>query len=330
MSTEAISVVYFGTPDYAVPTLEALAADDRFDIRLVVTQPDRPAGRGRTTREPAVKSAARRLGIETYQPETLRTAAARGPLVDVDADLFVVAAYGLIFGRSTLSLPSLGCLNLHASLLPRFRGASPVAAAILCGDTSTGVSLMLMEAGLDTGPVVARVDTSIGPSETTESLTSRLAILGAELAIEAIPRYAKGELAGRAQDASAATVTRPLKKMDGWLDWREPASALDRRVRAMRPWPRAWTTVDNETLQIHQAEAVEQGARLAPGTLTIRSGEAFVVCGEGALRLDVVQRSGRSPMGGRDWIAGRHVLAGQRLGDDLRTEIPPLVRPAAD
>jgi methionyl-tRNA formyltransferase len=147
VSTEAIGVVYFGTPPYAVPSLESLASDPRFDVRLVVTQPDRPAGRGRALHEPAVKSAARRLGLEVYQPETLRHAAARQPLAAVDADFFVVAAYGLILGRQTLALPRLGSLNLHASLLPKYRGASPVAAAILCGDESTGVSLMLMGEG---------------------------------------------------------------------------------------------------------------------------------------------------------------------------------------
>ena len=323
MTSHPARIVYFGTPAYAVPALRALTQDPRYDVALVVTQPDRPAGRGRELQTPAVKTAAEELGIEVYQPATLRNAAAREPLAALDADLFVVAAYGLIFGPKTLALPRHGCLNLHASVLPAYRGASPVTAAILAGDRETGVSLMVMETGLDTGPVVDRVMMPISDDDTTESLTARLADVAARLAVNSADRFVAGELAARPQNAGSATKVRPLVKADGWLDWGDAAIELDRRVRAMWPWPRGWTTFRNEALQVHRATALPEQGDATPGMVESRPDALLVGTGCGVLRLDVVQPAGGRAMPGNVWARGRRVESGNRLGRDGAPEPPP-------
>jgi methionyl-tRNA formyltransferase len=317
-----IKIVFFGTPAYAVPSLEALANDARYEIVLVVTQPDRPAGRGRNLQAPPVKLCAERLGISTYQPASLREAAARLPLAAAAADVFVVAAYGLIFGSKTLALPRFACLNLHASLLPAYRGASPVAAAILSGDTITGVSLMMMETGLDTGPVVDRVVVPIAPSDTAESLTARLGDAAAHLVVSSIPEFLRGELQPRPQDVAAATKTRPLIKDDGWLNWRDTAIHLDRRVRAMWPWPRAWTTFRGEPLQIHSATALDLDLGSPDGSIRLKDDRLLAACGNGALCLDLVQPAGGKAMAGAAWASGRRIDTGECLGLDGAPESP--------
>lgn len=322
-------VVFFGTPRFAVPTLERLAADDRFQVALVVTQPDRPAGRGRRLETSAVAEAARARGLPLYQPPTLRAAAGRRPLAEVGADLYVVAAFGLIFGPKTLALPRLGCVNVHASLLPRYRGASPVAAAIAAGDAESGVTLMLMEAGLDTGPVLASVEEPIRPDDTTGSLTERLALLGAELTIRALPRYAAGELAPQPQPPAGASLTRPLTKADGWLDWSRPAVELERLVRAMSPWPGAWTTFGEAgPLRIHAAAVAADDAGEPPGTLLVDHRRLRAACGRGTLELTTVQLAGGRPLPAAAFLAGRRELPrrlGERGGPGERR---PLVVPA--
>jgi methionyl-tRNA formyltransferase len=325
MTRRPIRIVYFGTPAYAVPALQALADEPRFEVALVVTQPDRPAGRGRRPQAPPVKVLASALGLSLYQPESLRDRAAREPLVAVEADLFVVAAYGLIFGSRTLGLPRRGCVNLHASLLPAYRGASPVTAAILCGDQVTGVSLMLMETGLDTGPVIDRMSVTMSARETTESLTTRLGKAAARLAVASLDRFFSGDLEPRPQDAEAATTTRPLVKADGWLDWSETAVHLDRRVRAMWPWPRAWTTFCGEPLQVHRSTPLPHESAIEVGFLRVTEGELVVGTGTGALRLEVVQPAGGKPMPGGDWANGRRVGSGEALGVDNVPELPPPV-----
>ncbi|MEA2586918.1 MAG: methionyl-tRNA formyltransferase [Thermomicrobiales bacterium] len=323
MTTESIRTVFFGTPTYAVPALRALADDPRYDVVLVVTQPDRPAGRGRQLQQPPVKLAAERLGIEIYQPRSLRDASARQPLADADADLFVVAAYGLIFGPKTLALPRYGSLNLHASLLPAYRGASPVTAAILSGDAMTGVSLMVMESGLDTGPVVDRVSVPIAGTDTTESLTAKLAAAAAGLVVSSADRFVSGDVRPEPQDDQDATKVRQLVKADGWLDWEDSAAKLERTVRAMWPWPRAWTTFQGELLQVHQASTLTQPSDVPIGAIAFDGKEVAVACGEGALRLDVVQPAGGKPIPGAVWAAGRRVSTGERLGLEDAPETPP-------
>jgi methionyl-tRNA formyltransferase len=321
-----LRVVYFGTPPFAVPTLAALAADPRFEVRLVVTQPDRPAGRGRKLDTPAVAIEAARLGLPLFQTATLRTAADRVPLVEADADLFVVAAFGLIFGKVTLGLPRLGCLNLHGSVLPKYRGASPVQAAILEGDDRTGVTLMRMDAGLDTGDMIAVQNHDILSADTAESLTARLAGVAAELATAEIPEFASGMASSVPQPDSGASVTRPVTRADGWLDWSAPADHLERRVRAMWPWPRAWTSLDGGPLQIHAATVIRHEITDDAGTARLIDGRLVVACGDGSLQLDRVQPAGGRPMDGAAFAAGRRSFPAV-LGTQGRPEPgPPLVR----
>jgi methionyl-tRNA formyltransferase len=327
---DRLATVYFGTPAIAVPALEALAGDERFEVRLVVTQPDRPAGRGRRLAPPPVKLAAERLGLPVYQPEGLRPASARVPLEQARADLFVVLAFGMVFGRATLAIPRLGCLNLHASLLPKYRGASPIAAAILRGDERTGVTLMRMDPGLDTGPMLATSALDISPQDTADSLGARLGEVAARLAVAEIPRYAWGELSPWPQPTAGASLTRLLTRADGWLDWSRTADELERRVRAMWPWPRAWTTVGGDPLQVHAAAVVSELPDAAPGTVLSARGDFGVAGGAGALRLVTVLPAGGRPFAGAALAAGRNVTAGERLGAvGGPTEQPPLVVPVA-
>lgn len=316
-------VVFFGTPAFALPALHVLATDPRFDLRLVVSQPDRPRGRGRRPEPPPVGATARELGVPLYQPESLRTPEARQPLAEAAADLFVVAAFGLIFGEATLRLPRLGAINLHASLLPAYRGASPVAAAILAGDETTGVTLMKMERGLDTGPIVASVPEPIYPFDTTEELTDRLAIAGARLLPEVLAAYAAGMIAPVPQPAQA-TLTRPLTKADGWIDWTKPALEIERLVRAMWPWPRTWTTLDGTRLQILRA-AVVPAAVGEPGAARLADDRLVVACGAGGLALESVQPANRAALTGRAFAArlrGSSVRLGSAGGPGPQ---PPLV-----
>ncbi len=330
-----IRTVFFGTPAFAVPTLEALARAPSFDLQLAVTQPDRPAGRGRRLEAPPVKRAAEALGVPVYQPASLRAEDARAPLSAVAADVFVVAAYGLVFGAKTLALPRFGCVNVHASLLPAYRGAAPIAAAIAMGERRTGVSLMAMRRGLDTGPVIAVADLEVAPDDTHETLTGRLASLGAALTVAELPAFAAGERPPVSQ-CGGATLTRPLLKADGWLEWTRPALELERRVRAMWPWPRAWTTIgagddDPGPVQVHRATLVADTAEgsEAPGTVLRSRGDAILVStGGGALALDTVQTAGGRPVPGAALLSGRRLRIGDRLGTaGAPTPPPPLVVP---
>lgn len=321
-------VVFFGSPDFAVPSLRRLAAMAEIDLALVVTQPDRPSGRGRRLDRSAVAKAAEDLGLPVHQPATLRDPASRRPLAALDADLFVVAAYGIIFGPKTLALPRLGCVNVHASLLPRYRGASPIAAAILAGDRRTGVSLMRMDPGLDTGPTIAIATTEIAPTATTATLTARLSDLGADLLARSLPPFVAGDLPPTPQPSGCASLTRPLTKADGWVDWDRPAVEVARHVRAMWPWPRAWTTANGDALQIHGAAVAEPAAVGPPGTILRSHPDLLVATADGAVRLDNVQPAGSRPMPGSSFAAGRRLEVGARLGiDGGPSNQPPIVVP---
>ncbi|MGH2533993.1 MAG: methionyl-tRNA formyltransferase [Thermomicrobiales bacterium] len=325
-----LRTVFFGTPDFAVPTLRRLADDDRFTVDLVVTQPDRPTGRGQRVTETPVKRTALQRGLPIYQPTSLRTAEARESLVETRADIFIVTAYGLIFGRATLALPRLGCLNLHASLLPKYRGASPVSAAILAGERETGVSLMLMDPGLDTGPIIDCSKLLVREDDSTGSLTQRLATLAADLAIDAIPAFADGTLQPIPQPETGASLTRPLTKADGWVDWADSAEVLDRHIRAMAPWPKAWTTIGTQTLQIHSARVVGAESTAKPGQVLLSKKEIVVACGDGALVLDSIQPAGGKAMSGGAFLSGRGLEPDAVLGaDGAPPRQPPLIVPIA-
>lgn len=313
-------IVFLGTPSYACPALRLLASTADVEVVLVVTQPDRPAGRGRKLLAPPVKALALDLGLPVVQTATLRTAEDRLPLIAERPDLIVVAAFGLILGKSVLSLPPRGCVNLHASLLPRYRGANPIAAAIASGERETGVSLMQMERGLDTGPVYDHDVMDIKIDDTTESLTARLAQTGAHVLDRTLPSLLDGTAVLEAQ-GPGATCTRPMTKDDGWIDWTRPAIDIERHVRAMWPWPRAWTTLaDGSRLQVHASDVIVEPHTGDPGTVSSSGSELIVRCGEGALQLQTVQLAGGKPADGGQLRSrlGSSVMA--RLG---RAGLPP-------
>lgn len=305
-------VVFMGTPEYAIPTLQRLLVDT--DVAAVYTQPDRPAGRGRRTRASPVGELAREHGLPLRQPRSLR----RDPeavrsLLELRPDVVVVAAYGLILPPEALRAPRRGCLNVHASLLPRWRGASPVQRAIAAGDRETGCSIMLIDEGLDSGPVLAAERTRIGPAETAGELTARLAVLGAELLARTLPSWLAGRLEPVAQDEGLVTCAPRLVASDGRVDWSADADAVERHVRAMNPWPGAFTWLpDGRRLKILAAAAAER-PNGAPGTVAEASGTALVACGRGAVSLVLVQPAGGRAMTGGDLLRGNRSLAGKRL-----------------
>ncbi len=327
-ASELSRVVFFGTPEFAVPALQALASSRIVDLVGVVTQPDRPAGRGRRLLAPPVKTFAEARGLPLLQVSTLRDAAARSWLLERNADLFVVAAFGLILGRRTLALPPRGAINLHASLLPQYRGASPVASAIANGERQTGVSLMHMEAGLDTGPVYARSYVDITDEDTTATLTERLAESGAQLLTRTLPSILDGSLPPEPQRGTA-TLTRPLVKEDGRVHWSRPARAIFDQVRAMTPWPRAFTTLPSgAVLQVLKAQVVDRphGPELEPGTVAVTPGRISVICGVDALAIEVGQLAGARPNSADQLLQRRAVAHGDRLGSSQPpVQLPPLV-----
>jgi methionyl-tRNA formyltransferase len=315
-----LRVVYFGSPEFAVPTLESLAASPAFEVGLVVTQ----AAKGRSP----VEVAAGALELPVYKPETLRDAGSREPLIAAEPDLFVVAAFGLIFRQRTLEIPRLGSINVHPSLLPKYRGASPIVAAIASGDRETGVALMVMDAGIDTGAVVSQERTLVRDDDTSESLGGRLARMGAEMAVRDIPRWVEGELVALPQAGSEASLTRTLTKADGWIDWTRPAADIERQIRAMWPWPRAWTTVHGSPIQIHGAKVVAaENGEYEPGGVVVARRKLVVVCGVDALEIETVEPAGRRTMAASAFLNGlRTPLV--RLGDTgAPGPVPPLAVP---
>jgi len=302
-----------GSPAFAVPALEALAG--AHEVVGVVTQPDRPAGRGSRLRPPEVKSAAERLGLPVYQPESLRDAGALSPLEEWQPEVIVVAAFGQILGRDVLDLPPHGCLNLHPSLLPRWRGASPISAAILAGDTVTGVTVMRMDEGVDSGPLLAQQREPIRPDDTAASLGERLARMGATLLLEVLPSYLDGVLQPWPQPEEGVTFCQPLRKEDGRLDWSRPAVELARRVRAVTPWPGAFTFWRGQRLNVLRAVAQEDWEGDAPpGTVVAVPGGVAVSTAQGALRLLELQLAGRRALPCADFLRGQPGLVGAVLG----------------
>ncbi|MFC3608050.1 methionyl-tRNA formyltransferase [Stutzerimonas tarimensis] len=292
--TQPLRIVFAGTPDFAAEHLAALLAS-RHLIIACYTQPDRPAGRGQKLMPSPVKQLASQQGIAVLQPASLRDPEAQAELAALQPDLLVVVAYGLILPQAVLDIPRLGCINSHASLLPRWRGAAPIQRAIEAGDAETGVTLMQMEAGLDTGPMLLKVRTPIEPGDTGGSLHDRLARLGAQALVEGVEALAAGTLNAVRQDDSQATYAHKLNKDEARLDWSRPASELARRIRAFHPWPICHSTLDSATLKIHGAcEAQGQGK---PGEILEASRDGLLIaCGEAALRLSRLQLPGGRPL----------------------------------
>ena len=299
-------IVFAGTPAFAVPALRRLIESAAWRPEAVLTQPDRGAGRGRKLRFGPVKQLALEAGIDVLQPTSLRRAEARSALAGYRPDLLVTAAYGLLLPRAVLDMPTHGCWNLHASLLPRWRGASPINQAILAGDAQTGISLMQMDAGLDTGPVLLQRAIAIEPGQTAGELHDRLAVLAGELLIEALGRLEGGSLPpARPQDGSRATHAPLIDKNDAWLDWNRPADELARMVWAYHPWPVAFGEIEGANWRIHRARAGE--GKAAPGQLLPERGPEVVAvgCGAGVLEISRLQEPGRRPVAARDWFNAR-------------------------
>jgi len=308
-------VVFMGTPEFAVPVLEALAGAHR--VVGVVTQPDRPAGRGRRLAPSPVKQVALEHGLPLFHPQSLRTPGAVAQLTAWNPEVIVVAAFGQILRRGVLDLPPCGCLNVHASLLPRWRGAAPVPAAILAGDEVTGVTIMQMDAGLDTGPILAQREEPIRSDDTRATLEGRLARLGAGLLVETLPAYLEGNLLPRPQPEEGVTYARQLRKEDGLLDWSRPAAELDRRVRAFTPWPGAFTMWHGQRLKVLRAVPLPAWRGDAPpDTVVALADGVAVAASEGALRLEEVQLAGKRPMDIAPFLRGQHNFVGSRLNNE--------------
>ena len=303
-------IVFAGTPDFAVPCLRAAA--QRGEVVAVYTQPDRPAGRGRELTPSPVKREALLRGIPVLQPENFRSAASKAALRALKPDLMVVVAYGLIVPQSVLDIPTHGCWNVHASLLPRWRGAAPIQRAIEAGDRESGVCLMQMEKGLDTGPVLLSQALPIGDSETGGQLHDRLAELGAQVLADGLGLLRAGiRPVARPQPAEGVTYAHKLDKAEAKLDWTRPAVELANRVRAFNPWPMAEAVVAGERLRLHGAVALDEAHVAAPGTLLRAGREGLdVACGAGVLRIRVLQRDGGKAITAADYLNGRPDLRG--------------------
>jgi methionyl-tRNA formyltransferase len=301
-----LRLVFAGTPEFAVPCLAACRASGH-DVVAVYTQPDRPAGRGRKLAPSPVKLAALGAGIPVEQPDSLKSAEAQQKLASFAPDLLIVVAYGLLLPRKVLTIPARGCWNVHASLLPRWRGAAPIQRAILAGDSESGVDLMQMEAGLDTGPVLLQRRTPIEPGDTGGSLHDRLSLLGADVLAEGLLRLSTGEaLVPQAQPTEGVIYAHKLDKAEAALDFRRSADELERKVRAFDPWPVAEGAIAGETLRIWSARATDRQHDAAPGDLLAATRDGIeIACGAGSLLITAVQRAGGKRIDARDYLNAR-------------------------
>lgn len=297
----SIRVVFMGSPDFALTSLRLLA--QHYQVVGVVTQPDRASGRGRELKAPPVKILAQELNIPVRQPQKLRDPEAMQQLRAWNPDLIVVAAFGQILKKDVLEMPRYGCINIHASLLPRWRGAAPINAAVLAGDEETGVTIMKMDVGLDTGPMLAMKKIRITPDDTAGSLFEALSTLGADLLIETLPAYMDGKLSPQPQPEEGATYAPMLKKEDGRLDFNHSAIELERRIRAMSPWPGAWFEWDGNLLKVGRG-VVGQANGLGIGSRSIVEGRPAVRCADGVLILEEVQPPGKKMMPGKAFLSG--------------------------
>ena len=312
MSSTPLRLVYMGTADFAVPALRALAAS-RHDIAAVYTQPARPAGRGMRPRPSPVEKTAVDLGLSVCTPVTLKEKAEEEALAALGADLAVVAAYGLLLPQAILDIPRLGCINLHGSALPRWRGAAPIQRAIMAGDDETGITIIQMEAGLDTGPMLAMERVAITSETTASMLHDQLAALAADMTLPMVDRLAGGGVTPTLQPDEGATYAKKIEKEEGRIDWREAASAIDRKLRALNPWPGCWTLVGGERLRILGAaiDPKTSGGSAAAGSVI--DDNLRVACGEGVLRITKLQKAGGKPMAAETFLRGHPLPSGTRL-----------------
>lgn len=307
-------VVFMGSPDFALPALRRLIEGEA-EIVGVFTQPDKPAGRGRRLLPPPVKVLALEHGLPVFQPRSISKPDAVEQLRALRPDVGVIAAYGQLLRQPVLDVPRHGILNVHASLLPRWRGAAPVAAAILAGDAATGATIMKVELALDSGPMLGAVEVPIAPDDTTATLTPRIAQAGAALLVEVLPRWIDGSLIAAPQDSARATYAPQIKKADGLIDWtHHDADTIGRMVRAYNPWPIAYTHLDGEPLRIHEARPITSRGGAAPGTVVVSDMGFTVATAGNDLVVTKVQPAGRAVMSARDFARGRRDLNGKVLG----------------
>lgn len=313
MST-AQRLVFAGTPDFSVPPLRALLESEH-QLVAVYTQPDRPAGRGRKLSPSPVKEVAIDAGVPVHQPPNFKDPAAVEELAALRPDLMIVVAYGLLLPRAVLDIPRLGCVNIHASVLPRWRGAAPIQRAVLAGDSTSGITIMQMEEGLDTGPMFRVDEIELRPGETGGSLHDRLSELGAESLMAALPGILDGSLTPRPQDDALSCYARKLDKAEAWIDWSRPAAEIERQVRAFNPWPVAQTRYEDANLRVWRAHEVA-GIGAAPGTVMSASRDGIeVATGDGLLCITELQLPGKRPMGAQDFINANQIQ-GTMLGGD--------------
>ncbi|WCL54521.1 methionyl-tRNA formyltransferase [Gimibacter soli] len=304
-------LAFMGTPAFAVPTLKALIAAGH-EIAAVYSQPPAPAGRGQSVRPSPVHQAALDAGLRVFTPKSFKDADVQAEFAALDLDACVVVAYGQILPQAVLDAPRLGCLNVHASLLPRWRGAAPIHRALMAGDTETGVCIMQMEAGLDTGPVLMREAVTIGADDTTASLHDRLALLGAALINPALEGLSSGTIIPETQPEEGVTYARKIDKAEARIDWAKPASEVDRLVRGLNPFPGAWTEIGGERLKILGGHLEAKSGE--PGTFL--DDTLLVACGEGAYRIDRAQRAGKAPMDRETLLRGFSVPTGTKVSPD--------------
>ena len=309
--------VFMGTPEFSVPALEYLVRSE-YQVVGVYTQPDRPTGRGRTLEQSPVKRVALEHGLEVFQPVRLRNPGEVQRLASLKPDLILVAAFGQILPQSVLDIPSFGCLNIHPSLLPKYRGATPIPSAILGGDNETGVSIMLMDAGMDTGPIISQIIVGIEPQDTTGSLTTRLAQAGVRLLGETLPLWFDRSLKPQSQDGSKATYTSPITKEDGIINWQMTAEEISKRVRAFYPWPGCYTWWQGKLLKILEAVALHKERNLLSGRVVAlaldQPAVVGVETGDGILGLLRIQLEGKRALTAAEFLLGQRTFVGSTLG----------------
>lgn len=306
-------IIFAGTPIFAATALDALLKVGH-EIALVLTQPDRPAGRGMKTVASAVKLFAQQHGLVLLQPLTLKAPEIQTQLLALNADVMVVAAYGLILPEAVLKIPRLGCLNIHASLLPRWRGAAPIQRAILAGDHETGITIMQMDAGLDTGAILLKHGMSIAPHDTTQSLHDKLSLLGAQSIVEALVLLQQGKLVPAIQDETLACYAAKIKKTEAEIDWRQTAEQIDRLVRTFNPNPGAYTYFRDDVLKIWQAKVVAGRVMGKPGEIIAVDREGIIVaCGSNMLQVEIVQKPGGKQLSSADFLAGNNLQPGENF-----------------
>ncbi|MFH1565432.1 MAG: methionyl-tRNA formyltransferase [bacterium] len=299
------SVVFIGTPDFAVPVLESIINDERLDLKAVITQPDKEVGRKKIITPPPVKMYSQKNNFTVLQPKKIKDANFIEQLKKINPDLIVVAAYGQILPREIIEMPKYGCINIHASLLPKYRGASPIQTAILNGDEKTGITIMKMDEGLDTGDIISQKETEIKNSDTAQDLHEKLSSLGAKLLIKTLPNYLSGKIKPQAQDNSRAALTKIITKKDGEIDFNKSAKEIECKLRAFTPWPGIYTFFGDKKLKILKLKIEEQINPLIPaGKLHEAENNLIVNCGNGALILEEIQLEGKQKISGKEFING--------------------------